>query len=113
MKKPIENDPVFCDFRSVFAEFEDPFSFFSILKGMAQDRKLPTIEVQCYSGYKADEKPVAFVLDGRKLMVEKIIDRWRSPEFEYFKVIADDGKGYVLKNDYRKGGWALETRMAT
>ena len=41
-------------------------------------------------------------------MVEKIIDRWRSPEFEYFKVLADDGKGYLLRDDERNGEWLLE-----
>jgi hypothetical protein len=32
-------------------------------------------------------------------MVEQIMDRWRGPEFEFFKVLADDGKGYLLKYD--------------
>ena len=62
------------------------------------DRKMPTIHVECYAGYKADERPISFVLDGKKLMVEKVIDQWRTPEFEYFKVLADDGKGCLLRN---------------
>ena len=28
-------------------------------------------------------------------MVEEIIDRWRGPEFEFFKLLADDGKPVV------------------
>ncbi len=75
---------------------------------MMLDKKMPIIEIDCYAGYKADEKPVSFVLDGKKLMVEKIIDQWRSPEFAYFKVLADDGKGYLLRNDERNDEWALE-----
>lgn len=69
---------------------------------------MTNLKVQCYSGYKADEKPISFVLDGNKLMVEKIIDQWRNPEFDYFKVMADDGKGYLLRNDTRSGEWSLE-----
>jgi hypothetical protein len=69
---------------------------------------MPTIKVEFYSGYKADEKPISFIIDGNKFMVEKIIDQWRNPEFEYFKVLADDGKAYLLRNDERKGEWALE-----
>lgn len=69
---------------------------------------VPTIHVECYAGYKADERPVSFILDGKKLVVEKVIDQWRSPEFEYFKVLADDGKGYLLRNDLGNGEWALE-----
>ena len=69
---------------------------------------MSTLKVECYSGYKADEKPISFILNGKKYMVEKIIDQWRSPEFEYFKVQADDGKAYLLRNDERNGEWALE-----
>ena len=72
------------------------------------DKKTPTIEVECYSGYKADEKPISFILNGKKYMVEKIIDQWRSPEFEYFKVQADDDVAYLLRNDERNGEWTLE-----
>jgi hypothetical protein len=46
---------------------------------------MPTIEVKCYFGYKADGKPVSFILNDRKLMVEKIIDQRRGPDVEYFK----------------------------
>ena len=63
------------------------------MKEIPSHRKMPNIKVECYSGYKADEKPVSFSLYSKKLMVEKIIDQWRTPEFEYFKVMADDGKG--------------------
>ena len=73
---------------------------------------MSTIEVACYSGYKADEKPISFTLDCKKLMIEKIIDQWRSPGFDYFKVLADDGKGYLLRNDERFGVWALEKVFA-
>ena len=65
------------------------------------------IKVECYSGYTADERPVSFLLDGNKIMVEEIIDRWRGPEFEFFKVLADDGKAYLLKYN-PSGEWTLE-----
>ncbi len=78
------------------------------MKGMPSDTKMTTIKVECYSGYKADEKPVSFSLDGKKLMIEKIIDQWRGLEFEYFKVLADDGRAYLLRHDERNGKWALE-----
>ncbi len=67
-----------------------------------------TLKVQCYSGYKSEEKIVSFILDDKKFMVEKNIDRWRGPEFEYFKVLADDGKVYLLRHDERTDEWALE-----
>ena len=55
------------------------------------------IEVVAYSGYKANEKPISFVLDGCKRNIENIIDRWYGVEHDYFKVVADDGKIYLLR----------------
>jgi hypothetical protein len=72
------------------------------------DRKLPIIHVECYAGSKNDERPVSFVLDSKKLMVEKVMDQWRTPDFDYFRILAHDGKGYLLRNDPRKGEWVLE-----
>ena len=69
---------------------------------------MAALKVQCYSGYKANKRPVSFVLHDKKLMVEKIIDQWRGPDLEYFKVLADDGKGYLLTRHYELGQWALE-----
>ena len=66
------------------------------------------IEVQCYSGYKADEKPISFTLDGKKLMVESVIEQWRTPESEYFKVLSDDGKGYLLRHEEDLDVWTIE-----
>ena len=66
------------------------------------------IKVECYSGYKADEKPVGFILGEKKLKVERILEQWRNPDYNYYKVLADDGKGYILKNGVVKGDWVLE-----
>lgn len=78
------------------------------MKETPSDIKMPTLKVECHSGYKADEKPVSFILDEKKLMIEEIIDQWRGPEFEYFKVLADDGKAYLLRYDERNDEWVLE-----
>jgi len=55
------------------------------------------IEVVAYSGYKANERPLHFILDGKRLEVEEITDRWYGMEHDHFKVVADDGKVYLLK----------------
>jgi len=34
------------------------------------------VEVDCYSGYKADEQPVRFRLDGREYLVAELLDQW-------------------------------------
>ena len=98
------------NFRFFIALFEVDIFLLGLMdfKEMPSDKKTIAIQVECYAGYKADEKPIGFILDSKKFIVEKIIDQWRSPEFEYFKVLADDGKGYLLRNDERNGEWVLE-----
>lgn len=75
---------------------------------MPLNEKTHAIMVECYSGYKADERPVSFISDGKKFMVERIIKQWRSPDYDYFNVLANDGKGYLLAHDNIKDDWVLE-----
>lgn len=53
--------------------------------------------VECYSGRKADERPVRFWLDGKLYTVEALIDQWYDPEHIFYKVRADDGNFYILR----------------
>jgi hypothetical protein len=55
------------------------------------------LEVECYSGGRSDERPVRFRLDGREYQVEAIVDQWYEPDSTYFKVSADDGNLYILR----------------
>ena len=75
---------------------------------MASKEEEILINVESYSGYKVDEKPVSFIFSKKKLRVVRIIEQWRSPDYNYFKVQADDGIGYLLKNDIVNGSWMLE-----
>ncbi len=56
------------------------------------------LRVECYAGWKADERPVRFELDGRDYLVEKLLDRWYGPNDEFFKVRANDGNLYILRH---------------
>ncbi len=55
------------------------------------------LEVDCYSGSKADERPQRFRLDGRQYTVDAVLDQWYEPESIYYKVRADDGNLYILR----------------
>jgi hypothetical protein len=57
------------------------------------------VEVECYAGRKADERPVRFRLDGHEYRVEEMVDQWYDPEMEFFKVRADDGNLYILSRE--------------
>jgi uncharacterized protein (UPF0128 family) len=55
------------------------------------------LEVECYSGRKADERPLRFRLDGRQYAVEEVLDQWYDPQSIFYKVRADDGNLYILR----------------
>jgi hypothetical protein len=38
------------------------------------------VQVECYAGRKADERPVRFRLDTHKSMVEDVLDQWHGQE---------------------------------
>ena len=65
------------------------------------------INVRCYSGYKANERPVCFSIGERSLNVEELIDQWYGPDYSYFKVRADDGNMYILKYDEFIDEWEM------
>lgn len=65
------------------------------------------IEVKGYSGYKANERPLSFVLGERKFQVKRIVARWFGQDHDYFKVLADDGGIYLLKWHRNRDRWSL------
>jgi len=75
---------------------------------MKIDSRLKVIHVSCYSGYKANERPINFTVRGRKLIVEQILDRWYGISSSYFKILADDQKIYLIKYDQDEDLWTLE-----
>ncbi|MCL4522844.1 MAG: hypothetical protein M1453_15480 [Acidobacteria bacterium] len=70
------------------------------------------LQVECYSGFRAEERPLRFVLRGRPYAVEQVEDRWYSPEATYFRVRADDGNDYVLRHDEPHDVWTLDAFRA-
>lgn len=69
---------------------------------------MSSIRVECYAGYRGDQRPVRFVLGGKTYEVNEIDDQWYSPGAVYFRVRADDGNVYVLRHDETADQWSLE-----
>jgi len=55
------------------------------------------LQVECYSGRKADERPVRLRLDGHEYRVEEILDQWYGPDEVFYKVRADGSNLYILR----------------
>ena len=70
------------------------------------------VDVESYSGYKADERPKKFTLSGRDYAIREVEDRWYSPEAIFFRVVAADGNRYVLRHDEKQDEWSLEAFRA-
>lgn len=64
------------------------------------------IRVECYEGYRAEQEPLRFEIGGRWLEVAEILDRWHGPDHRYFKLRADDGGVYILRQQDPRG-WEL------
>ena len=77
-------------------------------------RTFTPVAVSCYEGYKSNESPRLFVLEGNEYKISKIVDRWydggvqsRENMAEYYKVQTIGGDHYVLRYDRQSDTWAV------
>ena len=68
------------------------------------------IRVECYSGYKSNERPIKFWVGERLFFVESIEDQWYGVDTMYFRVRADDGNIHVISHA-ETDVWTLEKSM--
>ncbi len=76
--------------------------------------ELEVVEVECYSGYRAHERPRVVIRDGERLEVVEVIDRWYEgdpvgtrPALDYFKVRCADGSELLLRYNALFDTWAV------
>ena len=77
------------------------------------------IEVECYSGYRANERPMAFTFQGRLWEVVEIVDRWcegglhpNQPALDHFKVRTTEGRLFLLRYNSLSDVWAIRVPLA-
>ena len=72
------------------------------------------VEVTAYAGYRGEERPVSFVLEGEKIGISEIISRWveegteEKKQRRFFRVKGEDGFTYLLSYLEQTGEWDLE-----
>jgi len=66
------------------------------------------VHVECYAGYKGDERPLKLQIGNDMVDVADVEDRWYSPGATYFRVLANDGNYYVLRHDEGQDSWTLD-----
>jgi hypothetical protein len=71
------------------------------------------LSVECYSGYKADERPLRFSFadkpGGKAFEVREVLDQWYGVDYQCFKVLADDGNFYILRHQQSEDNWLLDS----
>ena len=66
------------------------------------------IRVECYAGYRADQRPSRFTLRGHVFEIREVEDQWYSPGAIYFRVRTEDGDYFVLRHDEAQDVWSLD-----
>ncbi len=81
---------------------------------MTADSEFREISVECYSGFKASERPVAFTCQGERREILEITDRWYEggvdsgrAVVDYFRVKTADGKTWLLRYEAETDSWSL------
>jgi hypothetical protein len=68
------------------------------------------LHVDAYAGYKGEETPRSFTIDGTRHIVAEIVSRWYSETHSYFKVQTTCGLRFVLRLDLDHSVWELVMR---
>ena len=75
-----------------------------------------SIRVECYSGTRVNERPVAFTFREQRQEVSEIVDRWYEggvdpcrPEISYFKVKTTGGDIFLLRYLSLFDSWSIRT----
>lgn len=62
------------------------------------------IQVECHSGYQADEYPAAFMFQGRRREISQVLDRWyeggidaKKQVIRYLRVRTTGGEVFLLR----------------
>ena len=65
------------------------------------------VRVECYAGYRGEERPLRFYLKKRCIEVIEVLDQWTGPDYRYFKLRGDDGGIYILRHTRDRDAWEM------
>ena len=67
--------------------------------------RMTEVRVECHAGYRGEETPRRFHLEGRTVEIIEILARWTEPNGRLFQVRGDDGRVSVLRLDEGEHRW--------
>jgi hypothetical protein len=71
------------------------------------------VRVECYAGYKGDQRPIRVQFAQGTVEVVEIEDRWYSPGATFFRVLLANSDRYVLRRDDAQDVWTLQAFRAS
>ena len=72
----------------------------------AEEQEQERFRVVAYCGYQGEQEPRGLVVEGERLDVVAIQDRWYDPRARYFRVKASDERYYLLRYDLDELSWS-------
>lgn len=63
--------------------------------------------VECHSGYKYGERPLAFSWENQRLEVSEILATWRAPQGPCFRIRAEDDRCFELSYQEAADKWEI------
>jgi hypothetical protein len=67
------------------------------------------IDVTGHSGYKPNERPCTFIVDGELYDIHEVLQCWREQNLTFFKVLTTNAKIFVIRYEHETGEWALRS----
>ncbi|MDP3181368.1 MAG: hypothetical protein Q8M54_00960 [Desulfobaccales bacterium] len=67
-----------------------------------------TCQVETYSGFRLHERPRRFTWGEEWLEVRRVVERWSGPDHLYFKVVAGDGRIFLLTYQEQADAWEVK-----
>jgi hypothetical protein len=67
------------------------------------------IMVNAHSGYRANERPLQFILDDETYEIATVLEHWYEYSATYFKVQTPQGKIYLLRHASEDDEWTLQS----
>lgn len=67
--------------------------------------------MECYSGYRYGERPVAFYLHGRRHVIEFVEKSWRTPSALHFRVRTRQGEVFQMTYGHEADEWSIVALM--
>ncbi|MBI4962108.1 MAG: hypothetical protein HY913_02425 [Desulfomonile tiedjei] len=64
--------------------------------------------VRCFAGYRANERPISFLMQDHEIEVRAILESWREPDYLCFKVATDNGRVFDLRHHEHEDSWQVK-----